>query len=308
MRAQILLNSAARRLEAAGVARPRWTAEQLLSRRLGCAPIDLYLPARPRIQGAGGEPQPPDLERTVQFEADAASRAGGVPLQYLLESAPFYGREFWVGPGVFIPRPETEVLVEVCLTELARWPVPPLARSPVVVDVGTGCGPIAITLALGRPDLRVTAVDRSAPALAFARENGARLGARIRWIQGDLLTGMQEGSVDAVTANLPYLDPAESSTWPRELHWEPWLALDGGAGGLSLIRELLPQAFKVLRPGGLLFLEIGAGQGKPASRLASENNFRVERIVPDLSELERVVVLRKAENLKGSDPFSVKGA
>ncbi|MBI3333377.1 MAG: peptide chain release factor N(5)-glutamine methyltransferase, partial [Candidatus Omnitrophica bacterium] len=164
-------------LEGAQVHRPRWTAEQLLSRHLGCAPIGLHL-----------EIPPVTDEEALSFQAGVAARAQGVPLQYLLGSAEFYGREFIVGPGVFCPRPETEVLVEAALSILQDHPsgAGPDQRL-TVADIGTGSGAIAITLALECSGVRVLAADRSSLALGFARRNAERLGAAVSFLQGDLL-------------------------------------------------------------------------------------------------------------------------
>ena len=331
-----LLRSATATLEAGGVPRPRWTAEQLLAHSLNCKPIELYLGATPI-----------DLKQEAQFFSDVAARASGVPLQYLLETAEFYGREFSVGPGVFIPRPETEVLIDVVCEVLeetssplgggvlrpARQPLrgclakrlpslsPPERRAQAesharsgnriafephppsgapassnfsVVDVGTGCGAIGITLALECPGIQVVATDRSAHPLPFARRNAHRHEAAVSFLEGDLLEPLAGQSVDLIAANLPYLDPEESSGWPRELNWEPWIALDGGEHGLSLIRRLIRQAAGALKPGGNLVLEIGDGQASPVGSCAQTHGFRLHQVVQDLAGLERVVVLWKS--------------
>ena len=245
-----------------------------------------------------------DSEQAFRFDADVAARANGVPFQYLLGTASFYGREFAVGPGVFIPRPETEILIDAVLNLLvgtlargqsSRSGVPgDELSSPLIVDVGTGCGAIAITLVLEHPGLRVLATDRSSHALSFARRNAQRLQAPISFLQGDLAAPLATDSVDLMVANLPYLDSSASSSWPRELYWEPWLALDGGEGGLVSIRELFQQACSVLKSGGFLILEIGADQADQAGTFAKAHGFRVDRIVPDLAGLERIVVLWKS--------------
>ena len=274
MRSIELIQEAADILERAQIHRPHWTAEQLLAERLGCLPVDLYV-----------QTFPIPADESARFLADAAARAGGVPLQYVLGSAEFYGREFEVGPGVFIPRPETEVLIEVVMDSFTR--------ATQVVDVGTGSGVIAVTLAKERPGLRWVAVERSTVALHFARRNALRHGCAVHLLQGDLLGSLAAGCVDGVVANLPYLIPEEAGSWPRELAWEPWLALDGGRGGMELTAKLMGQAATVLRPEGGLMLEIGKGQAWEVSVLAEQYGFRVERIVPDFAGIERVVALWK---------------
>ena len=281
-----LIGAAVERLEESGVPRAQWTAEQLLAHRAGCLPLDLYV--GPTELGPEGQ---------VRFQADVADRAAGVALQYLMGTAAFYGREFAVGPGVFNPRPETEVLVEMALVHLGsrheRFTVG--GRAPRVVDVGTGSGAIAVTLALERPGLSVTAVERSEVALSFARENARRLEAGVRFLRGHLLESLAPGSVDLVVANLPYLDPGESARWPRELHWEPWMALDGGAGGVDMIRELLSTAGRVMSPGARVILEIGMGQVEAVCASAEAQGLQVVHVGQDLAGLDRIIVL-ESEN------------
>jgi release factor glutamine methyltransferase len=189
----------------------------------------------------------------------------GVPLPYVLGEWEFYGRKFQVSPAVLIPRPETELLVERALEWLARHP-----DRRRVVDIGTGSGVIALTLAAEIPDLVVTAVDISAEALAVARQNGAAhaLEDRISWVQTDLLAEL-DGPFDLITANLPYI-PSETLRGLKVFQTEPGLALDGGVDGLDLIERLLAEAGKTLAPGAALLLEIEAGQGESARKLAAK--------------------------------------
>ncbi|MBI3322397.1 MAG: peptide chain release factor N(5)-glutamine methyltransferase [Candidatus Omnitrophica bacterium] len=285
-----LIRSAVEMLEGSQVPRPQWTVEQLLAHRAGCLPVDLYA-------------DPPELDGAakVRFLADVAARAAGMPLQYLMGMAGFYGRDFVVGPGVFNPRPETEVLVEMALVRLGSRQEKFSAggRTPRVVDVGTGSGAIAATLALERPGLAVRAVERSETALSFARRNIERLGAGVELVRGSLLEPFDAGSADLIVANLPYLDPQESAAWPRELHWEPWLALDGGPGGVDLIRELLSTAGPVLSPGGRVILEVGMGQVDRVCELAEERAFQVVHVTRDLAGIDRVIVLDAVKTAGG---------
>ncbi len=300
-----LIQEGTQTLEKAGVHRPQWTAEQLLAERLGCLPVDLYISA-PAIE----------LKKSFQYRADVAARAGGVPLQYLLGTADFYGRRFAVGPGVFNPRPETELLVEVVLNLLVRGePVEPrtfVLRQAQderlrIADVGTGSGAIAVTLAkewlrleeasprafAQRPGLEMIAIEKSFVAIHFAQRNAAARGCAVRFLQGDLLEGFVPESLDAVVANPPYLDPAQAASWPRELAWEPWLALDGGQEGMEITAKLIRQAARILKPSGWLALEIGMDQAAGVRRLAEQNGFHADRIFQDLAGLDRVAVLWK---------------
>ncbi len=278
-----LIQEGTRVLEQAQVHRPQWTAEQLLAERVGCLPVDLYAMAPKLLEG--------DL---LLYRADVAARANGVPLQYLLGTADFYGRRFAVGPGVFNPRPETELLVEVALDVIARREAP--KQSPgkqVVADIGTGSGAIAVTLSKERPELEVIAIEQSSVAMHFACRNAAAHGCEIRFLHGNLLEGFEPESLDAIVANPPYLDPEQAKNWPRELAWEPWLALDGGTEGVELIGTLMRQAAAVLKPGGPMILEIGMDQANSVRILAEQNGFCVDRIVKDLADLDRVAVLWK---------------
>lgn len=276
-----LIREAATVLDAAEVARPQWTAEQLLGARLGRVPVEIYT-EEPEVSA----------EQAVRFHVDVAARAAGIPLQYLMGSADFYGREFLVGPGVFIPRPETEILVDVALELLRERRLSP-GRGQRVVDVGAGSGAIALTLALERPDLEVVAVELSVQAISFARMNARRLGGSAHLIQGDWLSGLRDGCVDLVVANPPYLDPAFVSRWPRELAWEPWIALDGGQEGAAQIGSLMQAAARVLKPAGRLVLEIGMDQAGEVREMAPQSGLCVERIQPDLAGLDRVTVLAR---------------
>lgn len=282
-----LIQEGTEALAEARVHRPQWTAEQLLAERLGCLPVDLYAMA-PKLLEA-------DL---LLYRADVAARANGVPLQYLLGTADFYGRRFAVSPGVFNPRPETEILVETVLDLLGSDPKKPLrGQTPsgfTVADIGTGSGAIAVTLAKERPGLDLVAVERSWVALHFARRNASAHGCDIHFVHGNLLEGMLPESVDAVVANPPYLNPAQAASWPRELAWEPWLALDGGKEGMELIEMLIGQAATVLKSGGPMILEIGMDQADSVRALAEQNGFHVEQIVKDLANLDRVAVLWKS--------------
>ncbi len=263
------------------IRRPLWIAEQLLAHHLRCLPIELYLEAPP-IQH----------KQAVRFQSDIAAHSNGVPFQYLLGTGSFYGRDFFVGPGVFIPRPETEVLVESALDfcnaeKLLR------NESISVLEVGTGSGAIAITLVLEQPSLDVEAIDLSFHALFYARRNARRHGSSVLFHSGDLLDSREPASADLIVANLPYMDPKTSGEWPRELFWEPWMALDGGNQGIFLIQKLIRQAVKVLRPQGRIILEIGMGQVEAMTSAVLSSGFSIEQVVQDLSGMDRVVVLKQ---------------
>lgn len=207
-------------------------------------------------------------ERLTERQAEAYERLLAraerkEPIPYLLGEAPFYGLMLTVTPAVLIPRPETEQLID----HILAWAGEHDVRD--VIDVGTGSGCIAIALAVNLPGAAVTATDKSAPALAVARDNAARLAdGRIRFLQGHLLEPA-EGRFDVIVANLPYIADSEWSLVDDGVKlYEPAIALEGGPEGLDLIRLLLQQAPASLRPGGAIFLEIGWQQGRAVEQLA----------------------------------------
>jgi len=225
------------------------------------------------------------------YNALLARAAGAEPVPYLIGHAPFFGLEFAVSPAVLIPRPETEELVEMALA----WG---RGRGPSrVVDVGTGSGCIAVSLARHWPAAEVVAVDISATALAVARGNADRLAPdRLIFVHGDLLSALAPG-LDLVAANLPYVAREEWTSLPDGVKsYEPALALDGGADGLDSIRALLPQAANCLRPGGLVLLEIGWRQGAAVAALAQASfpGARIE-VRPDFAGHDRIVFIQTVE-------------
>lgn len=187
----------------------------------------------------------------------------GEPLPYIAGHWEFYGLDFIVTPAVLIPRPETELLVEHALAWFSARP-----SKRTAADVGTGSGIIAISLAVRLPDLRITATDISAEALAIARMNASSHGvdSRITFVETDLLAGV-EGTFDLICANLPYI-PTKVLHGLKVYRSEPTLALDGGPDGLGLIRRLLSQSRQKLAPGGLILLEIEATLGEQTLELA----------------------------------------
>ncbi|WP_119065644.1 peptide chain release factor N(5)-glutamine methyltransferase [Aggregatilinea lenta] len=235
--------------------------------------------------------QPLLPDQAAVFGALIRQRAAGMPVAYLLGRRAFYDRDLAVTPDVLIPRPETEHLVEAAL-DWAR------GRADLrVVDVGTGSGAIAVTLAAHLPDARIWAVDVSAEAVAVARQNADAYGlaARITVMHGDLLAPVLASGVraDLIAANLPYIPSGDLSALVVAQH-EPRLALDGGPDGLDVIRRLLAQAPDVLAPAGLLLLEIGAGQGRAVMALA-EAVFpgATARLHLDYAGHDRVVSLER---------------
>lgn len=231
----------------------------------------------------GEDPLTPD--QMVQYESLVQRCAAGEPLPYVLGRWAFYDGELLVTPAVLIPRPETELLLEQALAFMETHP------QAVVVDVGTGSGALAVTLAAHCPQAQVSAIDISPAALAIARQNAEQWRAVVTFYEGDLLTPLltAQHKVNVVLANLPYIPTGDLPALAVSRH-EPRLALDGGADGLDLIRRLLAQIPQVCGPGALILLEIGADQGAAVAQLAHTALAPCEvTIIKDYAGLDRIV-------------------
>jgi release factor glutamine methyltransferase len=216
-------------------------------------------------------------------------RAAREPIAYLRGEQEFYGRAFAVGRGVLIPRPETELVVDEGLAALAG-----LAR-PRLLDIGTGSGCLAVTLALERLDARIVATDSSAEALGWARVNIGRFGVESRVVLTHAsAAGPVDGPFDLVVSNPPYVREIDRADLQPEvrLH-EPAAALFAGADGLDVVRAIVPEAWAALRPGGTLAMEIGAGQDGDATAIVRQAGFVEVRTRRDLQGIARVVIARK---------------
>jgi release factor glutamine methyltransferase len=234
------------------------------------------------------------IDQTAAFNRVVGERAKGIPIAYLLGRQGFFNIEVYVTPGVLIPRPETELLVEKAL-EWAR------DRHAFITDVGTGSGAIALAVAHNLPTAHVTGIDISETALDVARRSAEKLNLqrRVRWLQGNLLTPLidQREQTDLILANLPYI-PSEALAELEVAQHEPALALDGGADGLDPIRQLLTQAPQVLRPNGRILLEIGYDQGAATRQLVAQvfPQFQVLALDQDLAGHDRLMTLTYASS------------
>jgi release factor glutamine methyltransferase len=220
------------------------------------------------------------------YRAAIARRARNEPVQYITGSQEFYGRSFAVTPAVLIPRPETEHLME---SALALDPAPKR-----ILDIGTGSGILAITLALELQNATVTATDISAEALAVARQNAWSLGAedRMRFVASDLFAALANERFDCIVANPPYVATGEVLE-PQVRDYEPASALYAGEDGLALYRRLIPGAAAHLEPGGHLLVEIGHGQRDAVAGLLRAASFEGIRFIDDLQGIPRVAGARK---------------
>jgi release factor glutamine methyltransferase len=257
-----------------GITDPRREAMWLLAAAWGVEEITLRLQPERQV--------PADVER--RYRDWLERRAAGEPAHHLTGSCPFWGRDFEVSPAVLVPRPETELLVETAL-EL------PLHDEARVLDIGTGSGCIALTLAAERHRWRVSAVDRSPAALALALRNRNRHGVRVPLFLGDLASAVAP-PWDLIVANLPYVPTDDIRRAPVEVRHDPQAALDGGEDGLDLVRRLLADLARILRICGGAALEIGEGQVDAVAELANAAGLAVARRVRDVGGVERVIVLQ----------------
>ncbi|PYJ70188.1 MAG: peptide chain release factor N(5)-glutamine methyltransferase [Verrucomicrobia bacterium] len=260
------------------VENPRLNAEHLLARLLGRKRIELYLEFERELSESELAP----LRELVK------RRSEGEPLQHLLGTVEFCGRTFLCDKRAMIPRPETEQLVELLISNFKSQ-----ISNGRTVDVGTGSGAIALSLAAEFPEAEVFAVDVSDDALSLARENAERLGlaGRVQFLKGNLLENVED-AFDLIAANLPYISSQERHTLSREVLHDPEVALFAGTRGDEFVRELIAQAPSRLRPRGLLALEIGIGQSDPLFSALAEKNYRDISTKNDYSGVTRFLFAR----------------
>ena len=275
MRPSDVLRRATRYLEGHGVESARTDAEVLLMQVLGVDRAALY------SRSAGLSPA-----EARTFGRALCRRCVGTPLQHLTGHQGFRGLDLLVRPGVFVPRPETEVLVEVALAEIEG------VAGPVVVDIGTGTGAVALSIGHERPDARVFATDLSPEAVGLAKENATRLGSPVVVLEGDLLGPLGDElrrTVDLVVSNPPYVDPSDADDLPPEVRADPPLALFGGT---DVHRRLALEGRGWLRPEGAVAAEIGHDQGPEVRALFEDAGFDRVEVLPDLAMRDRVVIAR----------------
>ena len=272
-----VLSWAADDLRRRGSPSPRLESELLLAHVLGCDRVRLVIDAD----------RPLDTDELGTYRSLHQRRRRGEPVAYLRGEREFFGLRFAVDHRVLVPRPETELLVEVGLRRTAH-----LSLSARVLDVCTGSGCVAIALKKQRPTTCVLGADVSLEALAVARYNAERLGALVGFRRSDLFAdlGHLGGKLDLVTANPPYISDADLPGLPVDVRdFEPHLALAGGHDGLTQLRRIAAEAPAVLAPGGVVAVEVGAGQA-PSVRQAFESaGLREVEVARDYAGIERVV-------------------
>lgn len=273
MRYRELLRESERILAAAGVPDPAVDAWYLLERISGMTRAQYYM--------REGETVPEETAR--QMQDWVALRADRVPLQHILGDTEFMGLPFLVNRHVLVPRQDTEILVEEALAWAAKRPLRAL-------DVGTGSGCIAVSLACLGNFASVTAVDLSPEALIVARENAERNGAQVRFVVSDLLHALRGETYDLIVSNPPYIPSGEiAGLMPEVRDHDPRLALDGGPDGLACYRRLVREAWEHLAPGGRLMMEIGSAQARAVDRLLEEAGYGGCAVYRDLAGRDRVV-------------------
>lgn len=281
MTIQDAITLAQRRLTAAGIEVPFVDTGWLLAHVTGKNHLLLRL--------EGDQPLTPAQE--AQFLRLLARREARIPLQHLLGTQPFLGHDFRTDSRALIPRPETALLAEMAIRHIQVMDAP----APRLLDVGTGTGCIAVSLALACPHAHVTAVDLSPDALSLARENADALGARITFLESDLLNGVAGEMFHLIISNPPYIPSGALPALQPEVQHDPALALDGGADGLAVYRRLIPAAFSHIYPGGMLMLEIGSDQGTSVPALMWAAGFVDVAVHRDYGDLERMVAGRKQQ-------------
>ncbi|MDO8931538.1 MAG: peptide chain release factor N(5)-glutamine methyltransferase [Rhodocyclaceae bacterium] len=266
------MNRIAAALTAARQTIPLTEARLLLRHLLGCSPAWLEAHRDDAL----------DAARAEAFAALVARRAAGEPIAYLVGTREFYGRDFAVTPAVLIPRPETELLVDLGRQAVAGLP------APRILDLGTGSGCVAVTLALELPGAEVAAVDVSAAALAVAQGNAERLGAKVRFAQSDWFAALGGECFDLIVANPPYIAAGDRHLAEGDLRFEPPQALACGVDGLDAIRHIVAAAPQYLRPGGRLYFEHGYDQAEAIAALLSAAGYAAIEQHRDLAGIVRV--------------------
>ena len=258
-------------------------AELLFSEILNCDRMSLYLNKEYIL----------DKDKSVLISSALKRRISGEPIQYILGKAEFMGFEFRVNPYVLIPRPETEILVETAIQYVTTSGSHNVTCINML-DLGTGSGCIAISLAKLLPNSHITATDISDKALLAARENAELNCVRVNFVQSDLFGGLHPTSYDLIVSNPPYIPSLEIQDLQPEIGYEPISALDGGSDGLDFYHRIIKDAPQYLKGNGYLIMEMGFRQRDDIKDIFQENkNFKVIDIVSDYNKIDRVIIAQK---------------
>ena len=275
MNPRALLKATASAFRNAGIPDPEVDAALLLSHVTGQQPLSLRLDMTTVLSD----------DVLTRFDALVSRRLTRQPLQYLLHTQPFLGRDFYVDERVLIPRPETELLAERAIAALRANP------HPVALDLCCGSGALAVSMALEMPGAQVHAADLSPDALAVTAKNAELLGASVTLHQGDLFAAVPEIAFDVIVSNPSYIPSADCLTLQEEVRREPMMALDGGADGLDFYRQIARSAPHFLRPGGVLLLEVGFDQAEAVMALLAD--FADVQAYEDYQHIPRMIEARK---------------
>lgn len=274
-----ILRAAAETLAKSDIDEPRRQAASLLA--LALNKDRTFLIAHPEYEPAPGE--------QALFEEYLARRSAREPLQYIRGTQEFYGLEFEVAPGVLIPRPETEILVENSISLLKE------KAAPVLCEVGTGSGCIGISILHGVPAASAVGLDISRAALDLTQKNAQKHGVsdRLRLLRSDLFNALAGEKFDLIVSNPPYISKAEyDGLQPEVRDFEPQTALTDGGSGLSIIGRIAAESPRFLKPGGFLLMEIGFGQAEKVAEIFNAGAWQSFEILPDLQSIPRTVKAR----------------
>jgi len=277
-----ILRATTKRLQSAGIDQPELAAGILISAKLNCSRLEIYLRTDEK----------PTSAQIYDIEDGARRLARNEPIHYVLGQTDFRGNIFKCDRRALIPRPETEELVELIVSCAALWKI----GCPSIIDIGTGTGCIIVSLAIARKMANYFAVDISAEAIALAEENAraGKVAAMIKFITADFSSGEIPSGMDAVVANPPYVRSVDFDRLDKNVRlWEPRLALDGGKDGLQVVRPLVQKAYQILKPGRFLFMEIGFDQWPAVQELLSATGFSQNSVCPDGAGHNRLVMAVK---------------
>jgi len=262
-------------------------AEVLFTDLVGCDRLSLYLNQDSHL----------DKHKSLFLASVLARRTRGEPLQYILAKTEFMGRQFILTEDVLIPRPETEILVDTALRYLSDTDI--ARRTLRILDLGTGSGCIAVSLAKLLSNSIIDAIDISEAALRVARKNSRLHKARVNFMQSDLFDNpkLRVDNYNLIISNPPYIPRGEIINLQPEISFEPAIALDGGKDGLHFYRQIVGQSTRYLKTGGLLMVEIGFNQGDAVSGIIDQSAaFKIIEVVKDFQQFERIIVAKKIKN------------
>jgi release factor glutamine methyltransferase len=276
-----LYSRAKNSLKNAGVAEPEASASFLLRSALKISKNDYLIRLNAEVSKSTQKKYEKMISRRLHHE----------PVWQIVGSVEFWNRDFYVNKNVLVPRPETEFLIQEALNTISKYQIPNTKYK--LLDVGTGSGAIAVTLAKELPESKIFASDISGVALKVAKRNAKINKAKVVFKKGSLFTPWKNQKFHLICANLPYIPTEDLGGLALDIHhYEPRLALDGGMGGLVLYKDFLAKAPNYLVPGGAIICEIGAGQGKEFKKIAKEHFPKAKVVVKkDLASYDRIVII-----------------